>query len=165
MSQLLVVCASHAPGMARDSRALSGTSFRAGMAELQRRVAAFAPELVVVFGGDHRRAFREVTPAFTVVQNGELLADAGHPGSELHVPTALALDLTDFLLARDFDVAAGRNLQLDHAFSQPLEQLAGLGVIFQRSMGGRAHQDLEQFGVDAGATGRGGFVSRHRPSL
>src|ERR1700733_2809647 len=59
----MVVCASHTPGMLRDKKAEFGHAFRAGVAEAAARVAAFAPELVVFFGSDHRRAFVDPVPA------------------------------------------------------------------------------------------------------
>ena len=69
-------------GMLRDKAGEFGHAFRAGVAEAAARVAAFAPELVVFFGSDHRRAFVDPVPA---------IADAAAAaGAWLHVDAAYA---------------------------------------------------------------------------
>jgi 2,3-dihydroxyphenylpropionate 1,2-dioxygenase len=78
-----------------------------------------------VFGGDHRRAFRHVVPAFAVALSASILAEGGHPAGELDVPAALARGLCEHLLAAGFDVAACRDIGLDHAFAQPVRDLVG----------------------------------------
>lgn len=120
-----MVCASHSPGMDRDVQARQGLAFRASMARLRATVAAFDPQLVVLFGGDHRRAFRTVTPAFAVPLTASLLPEGGHEAKWLPVHSGLARSLIEDLLAADFDVAACRDVALDHAFGQPLRQVLG----------------------------------------
>jgi 2,3-dihydroxyphenylpropionate 1,2-dioxygenase len=88
-------------------------------------VADFDPDLVVLFGGDHRRAFRHVVPAFAVALSGETIAEAGHDGGKLDVAADLARDLADFLLDDGFDISVCRDVGLDHAFAQPLRDLSG----------------------------------------
>jgi len=124
-SHRLVVCASHSPGKERDTEHRFGLRFRRGLAEAAERVARFDPELVVLFGGDHRRAFRHVVPAFGVALSASILAESPHPAGELIVPSATARALVEHLLGDGFDVAACRDIGLDHAFAQPLRDLFG----------------------------------------
>lgn len=124
-SMTMVICASHAPGMLRDTEARFGLTFRAGVAEAARRVAAFSPELVVFFGSDHRRAFVDSVPAIAVMAGADGLGDLGSPTGSYDVPTQLAEQLAGGLLARDFDVTLVRKVALDHGFGQSYSQLIG----------------------------------------
>lgn len=120
MGKKLTLCASHAPGMDRDIEGALGKEFRRGIAEARERVEEFDPELVVLFGGDHRRAFARVAPSFAVAYTADLLPEGGHESASLNVPTELARELAFSLVAADFDIAVGRDVSLDHAFGQPL---------------------------------------------
>jgi 2,3-dihydroxyphenylpropionate 1,2-dioxygenase len=124
-SERLVVCASHSPGKERDVDHAFGHRFRSALTAAAERVQRFDPEAVVVFGGDHRRAFRHVVPAFGVALSASILAEGGHPAGALDVPTALARGLCEHLLSAGFDVAACRDIELDHAFAQPIRDLVG----------------------------------------
>ncbi|MFF4767347.1 3-carboxyethylcatechol 2,3-dioxygenase [Streptomyces sp. NPDC001255] len=124
-AQRLVVCASHSPGMERDKERVLGTDFREGLAEVRRTVAAFGPDLVVLFGGDHRRAFRHVVPAFGLALSAGIMAEAGFPAARLRVPGDTARALGEHLLDSGLDVAVCRGIELDHAFAQPLRDLLG----------------------------------------
>jgi len=122
-----VVCASHSPGMARDVDRVFGPKFRAGIDQVRDLVDAFAPDVVVLFGGDHRRAFRNIVPSFAVALSAGIMAEAGHPAGRLRVPAELSRALADRLLDAGFDIAVCREIELDHAFAQPLRDLtAGL---------------------------------------
>lgn len=126
MLESAAVCASHSPGMDRDTDARLGQGFRKAIADARRRVAAFAPDLLVLFGGDHRRAFNRIVPAFSIVHSASTIEEgAALPAAELTVPGDLALAVTAHLLNEDYDVALCRDVALDHAFSQPLRDLAG----------------------------------------
>ncbi|MFJ8019422.1 3-carboxyethylcatechol 2,3-dioxygenase [Streptomyces sp. NPDC096311] len=130
MSSTMVLCASHAPGMDRDTEHGLGRSFRAGVAQGRAAIAEFAPEVVLLFGGDHRRAFTTVVPAFGVALTARLRAEGAQQGAALDVPRDLALELSEFLLQARFDVAVCRSIELDHAFGQPLEHfLGGVGTV------------------------------------
>jgi 2,3-dihydroxyphenylpropionate 1,2-dioxygenase len=124
-SERLVVCASHSPGKERDTEHAFGHRFRTALAAAAERVRRFDPDVVVVFGGDHRRAFRHVVPAFGVALSASILAEGGHPPGDLDVPSALARGLCEHLLSAGFDVAACREIELDHAFAQPVRDLVG----------------------------------------
>lgn len=133
MATKMTLCASHAPGMDRDAAGELGTQFRAGVAQARAAIADFAPELVVLFGGDHRRAFAEVAPTFAVAQTASLLPEGAIPAEDLNVPSDLARELAYTLVAADFDIAVCRGVALDHAFGQPLHhylpQVAGAQII------------------------------------
>lgn len=83
----LVVCASHSPGKERDVEHAFGRRFRSALDSAAERVRQFDPDLVVLFGGDHRRAFRHVVPAFGVALSASILAEGGHPAGDLDVPS------------------------------------------------------------------------------
>jgi 2,3-dihydroxyphenylpropionate 1,2-dioxygenase len=121
----LVVCASHSPGKERDREHAFGLEFRSALTAAAERVAHFDPDLVVVFGGDHRRAFRHVVPAFGIALSASILAEGGHPAGALDVPSGIARRLCEHMLANGFDVAACRDIELDHAFAQPVRDLVG----------------------------------------
>jgi 2,3-dihydroxyphenylpropionate 1,2-dioxygenase len=124
-SERLVVCASHSPGKERDVEHAFGHRFRSGLMAAADLVQRFDPDVVIVFGGDHRRAFRHVVPAFGIALSGSILAEGGHPAGPLDVPSALSRALCEHLLAAGFDVAACRDIELDHAFAQPIRDLVG----------------------------------------
>jgi len=121
----MVVCASHSPGMGRDVEAEFGHTFRAGIDEARRRVTEFAPDLVVFFGSDHRRAFTDIVPAIAVMLNAEGLGDLGSPEGSYDVPTETAERLVEALLEQEFDVSAVRKVALDHGFGQTYSHLIG----------------------------------------
>jgi 2,3-dihydroxyphenylpropionate 1,2-dioxygenase len=121
----MVVCASHSPGMLRDKTAQYGHEFRAGVAKVTERVAAFGPELVVFFGSDHRRAFVDSVPAIAVMTEADGLGDLGSATGRYDVPAKTAEALAGALLDRDFDVTVVRKTALDHGFGQTYSQLIG----------------------------------------
>lgn len=125
MADRLVVCASHSPGKDRDTERREGTEFRAALADAAQRCQGFDPDVVVVFGGDHRRAFNHVVPTFAVALSATIIAEGPHPGGTLDVATDVGLAACEFLLGANFDVAVCRDIALDHAFAQPLRDLLG----------------------------------------
>jgi 2,3-dihydroxyphenylpropionate 1,2-dioxygenase len=124
-SDRLVVCASHSPGKERDVEHAYGQEFRSALAQVADEVGSFDPDLVIVFGGDHRRAFTTVVPTFGVALSASIIAEGRHPAGDLSVPSAVARGLCEHLLTQGFDVAVCRNIQLDHAFAQPIRDLVG----------------------------------------
>lgn len=121
----LTVCASHAPGMARDPEALLGTVFREGLARAKERVAAFDPELVVMFGVDHVRAYQPIVPAVSIILKASGMGDAGSPLGDYDIDPADATALAASLLASDIDVALTHETALDHGFGQTFGDLLG----------------------------------------
>ena len=121
----LVVCASHSPGMERDTDHVFGSEFRAGLADARALVTEFDPDFVILFGGDHRRAFRHVVPTFAVAMTASILPEGGHAEGTLDIPVDVARDLAAHLLDCEFDISICRDVGLDHAFAQPLRDLTG----------------------------------------
>ncbi|NMD61320.1 3-carboxyethylcatechol 2,3-dioxygenase [Rhodococcus globerulus] len=121
----MVVCASHSPGMERDVERMYGTEFREGLSRARQIVEEFDPDYIVLFGGDHRRAFRHVVPTFGVALSAGIMAEAGHEAAGLAVPQELARELAEHLLESGIDIAVCRDIELDHAFAQPLRDLTG----------------------------------------
>lgn len=121
----LVVCASHSPGMERDTDHVFGSQFRAGLADVRQLVREFDPDFIVLFGGDHRRAFRNVVPTFAVAMSATILPEGGHEPGELDIPAEIAKDLAVHLLNSGIDISVCRDVGLDHAFAQPLRDLTG----------------------------------------
>ncbi|CAN5814286.1 3-carboxyethylcatechol 2,3-dioxygenase [soil metagenome] len=124
-SDRLVVCASHSPGKDRDTGHQFGPSFRSALAAAADEVRRFDPDVVIVFGGDHRRAFRQIVPAFAVALSASILAEGSHPAGDLSVPAGIARELSEHLLSAGFDIAVCRDIALDHAFAQPVRDLLG----------------------------------------
>jgi 2,3-dihydroxyphenylpropionate 1,2-dioxygenase len=123
--QVLTVCASHSPGMARDERREQGQTFRRGLDRAAEAIETFQPELVLIFGTDHRRAFATTVPAFAVVVSGTGRGDLGSPTGRYAVPHDDALSLAAELLRSGFDAAVSRDIDLDHGFGQTLGDLLG----------------------------------------
>lgn len=123
--QRLVVCASHSPGMERDVDRAYGSAFREGLSRARDMVTEFDPDYIVLFGGDHRRAFRHVVPTFGIALSAGIMAEAGHEAADLAVPQELARELAEHLLESGIDIAVCRDIELDHAFAQPLRDLTG----------------------------------------
>ena len=119
-SSRLVVCASHSPGKERDVEKVFGPEFRSALAAAADTVSSFDPDIVIVFGGDHRRAFTTVVPTFGVALSASIISEGGHPAGELAVPSTLARALCEHLLSAAFDVAVCRDVKLDHAFNNYL---------------------------------------------
>jgi 2,3-dihydroxyphenylpropionate 1,2-dioxygenase len=121
----LVVCASHSPGKERDVEQAFGREFRSALAKAADEVVRFDPDIVIVFGGDHRRAFTTVVPTFGVALSASIMAEGRHPAGEMTVPSTVARKLCEHLLTEGFDIAVCRDIGLDHAFAQPIRDLLG----------------------------------------
>lgn len=121
----MTLCVSHSPGCARDTEERFGTAFRAGLASARDRVRAFAPTLVIYFGSDHRRAFTDVVPSFSVVTSAEGRGDLLSPTGPYDVPRPTAEALAAHLLDAGFDIAVTRQAALDHGFGQTAGDLFG----------------------------------------
>jgi 2,3-dihydroxyphenylpropionate 1,2-dioxygenase len=121
----LVVCASHSPGKERDVEQAFGQKFRSALAAAADDVRRFDPDVVIVFGGDHRRAFRQVVPTFGVALSASIIAEGRHGAGDLQVASGLARELCEYLLTVGFDIAVCRDIGLDHAFAQPIRDLVG----------------------------------------
>ncbi|MEO7398977.1 MAG: 3-carboxyethylcatechol 2,3-dioxygenase [Ilumatobacteraceae bacterium] len=121
----MAVCASHSPTMRVDTADRHGLGFRSGLGEARRIIERFDPQLVVIFGSDHRRAFVDTVPAFSVIAGGQGWGDYGSPEEPFSIASNLAAELAADLLDHDFDVAFTRSARLDHGFSLTLLDLLG----------------------------------------
>ena len=121
----MTLCVSHSPGYARDSEERFGPAFRAGLAAARDAVRAFAPTLVIYFGSDHRRAFTDTVPSFSVVTGAEGRGDLLSPTGPYDVPGETAGALAVHLLDSGFDIAVTRHVALDHGFGQTAGDLFG----------------------------------------
>ncbi len=87
---------------------------------------AFDPELVVVFGADHYDGLHlKLMPAFTVIQQAEAMDDVGGFPGRFDIPPGLALQLAEFLVEQEFDVATSYAMTVDHGFSNVLHNFMG----------------------------------------
>ncbi|PZM95844.1 MAG: 3-carboxyethylcatechol 2,3-dioxygenase [Actinobacteria bacterium] len=123
--ECMTLCLSHSPGIARDEQKVHGTRFREGMRLAREAVREFDPTLVIFFGSDHRRAYQDILPAFSVVYAAEGLGDLRSPTGPYNVPEQIAADLTAALLNEGFDVAITRKIALDHGFGQTMADILG----------------------------------------
>jgi 2,3-dihydroxyphenylpropionate 1,2-dioxygenase len=127
-SARLTICLSHA-----DPQATPGpAAFAFGSPVLHEAwdrarqvVAEFDPELVVLFGPDHRRAFREVIPTVAVALAASGRGDRDGPTGDCQVPSGLARELATGLVERDIDVAVAYHPSLDHGFGLTAQDLLG----------------------------------------
>lgn len=94
--------------------------------DARARIAAFDPELVVLFAPDHYNGFfYDVMPPFCLGIAAEAIGDFGSLSGPLSVPKATAEACAESLLSAGIDVAVSYKMQVDHGFAQPLEFLLG----------------------------------------
>lgn len=121
MENRLTVCASHLVTLPSAPHG----PVREAIATARKAVEAFDPDLVVMFGTDHRRAFREVVPTFAVVLEATAQGDVAGPVGHYDVPSELGRAVVADLIAHDFDVATAYRAALDHAFGHTARDLLG----------------------------------------
>lgn len=121
MENRLTVCASHLVTLPSAPHG----PVREAIGTARKAVEAFDPELVVMFGTDHRRAFREVVPTFAVVLEATAQGDVAGPVGDYDVPAELGRAVVADLIAHDFDVATAYRAALDHAFGHTARDLLG----------------------------------------
>lgn len=120
-----VLCASHTP--LKDYAAVAPAveqEVAAGLAELRARVAAFAPDRVVVVGPDHFNGFfYRLMPAFCLGAAATSVGDWNTPAGALPCDAALAEAGTVALHAAGIDSALSYDMDVDHGVTQILAQL------------------------------------------
>lgn len=127
MSDVRLICASHTPMMdfihpAPEVEAAA----RGAFADLAREVAAFDPQLVVLFAPDHFNGFfYDLMPPFCLGVRARGAGDWDYWDGDLPVPEASALELLRFVQDAGVDLACSYRMQADHGFTQPLALLAG----------------------------------------
>ncbi|MCP5145199.1 MAG: 3-carboxyethylcatechol 2,3-dioxygenase [Gammaproteobacteria bacterium] len=122
-----MVCTSHSPLMYCYARAPARwDDIERVFAERRAAVAAFDPELVIMFGSDHFNGFfLQNMPAFSVGLAAEGVDDIGGFSGTLRVPDALAAECIDYLRAHDLDPGASYRMRIDHAFTQTITRMLG----------------------------------------
>ena len=125
--QLKLACASHSPLIyfpARETPDID--AMRAAMAEAQARLRAFDPQLIVMLGCDHYGGHQMASmPAFCVGVEATALADVGGTAGKLDVPRDIAVACVDAMREDGVDVAVSYAMEVDHGFSQALQELTG----------------------------------------
>lgn len=122
---IFAICASHTPLKDHHSPGADvQQAVDACFARLRARVAAFAPELVVVFGPDHYNGFfHRLMPPFCIGAQAESIGDWQTPGGPLPTDPALAERMAAALHARGVDVALSHRMEVDHGLTQTLAML------------------------------------------
>ncbi|ATO20149.1 3-(2,3-dihydroxyphenyl)propionate dioxygenase [Acinetobacter sp. LoGeW2-3] len=91
-------------------------------ANIRQQIQAFDPELVILFGPDHYNGFfYDVMPQFCIGMQARAIGDFNTAAGELSVPQADAEALATHMIEAGFDLAVSYQMQVDHAFAQPLE--------------------------------------------
>jgi 2,3-dihydroxyphenylpropionate 1,2-dioxygenase len=95
-------------------------------AAARERVRAYDPELIVVFAPDHYNGFfYDMMPPFCIGAMADSIGDYKSLAGPLPVPTDLAVQMMDSVLAADIDVSVSYRMQVDHGCAQALEVLTG----------------------------------------
>ncbi|MEB3030121.1 3-carboxyethylcatechol 2,3-dioxygenase [[Mycobacterium] nativiensis] len=98
----------------------------AAIAGAREFVAAFDPELVVVFAPDHYNGFfYKLMPPFCIGTAAQGIGDYGTRTGPLNVPATLAGDCATAVLDRGVDMSVSACMDVDHGTVQPLERLFG----------------------------------------
>lgn len=98
----------------------------AAIADARQFVAAFDPDLVVVFAPDHYNGFfYRLMPPFCIGTAAQGIGDYGTHTGALNVAADLAEQCAAAVLERGVDVAVSACMDVDHAVVQPLERLFG----------------------------------------
>jgi len=96
------------------------------LAAASAEVAAFDPELVVLFAPDHYNGFfYNMMPAFCIGAAASSIGDYASSAGALPVPEAEALACAAACLHDGVDVAVSRAMTVDHGFAQALDLLCG----------------------------------------
>lgn len=122
-SSAMAICASHSPLIDSVDGGEGGRRFLDAIDAVRARIRDFSPDIVVFFGPDHSRALDHLVPSFTVVTSASGYGDWGTPTDAYDVQGEEAAELAAELVDRNFDVAIGSDIRLDHGFGQTFVQL------------------------------------------
>lgn len=96
------------------------------IADARARIAAFDPELVVLFAPDHYNGFfYDTMPPFCLGMACHAIGDFQSLAGEIPVPAALAEACATEVMNDGLDLTVSYCMQVDHGFAQPLEFLLG----------------------------------------
>lgn len=124
---LKLVCVSHSPLIYFPGRETADIdAMRAALNATRERVEKFDPQLIVMFGCDHYGGHQMASmPAFCVGVEATALADVGGTAGPLDVPRDIALGCIATVRNDNVDVAVSYAMEVDHGFSQALQEIAG----------------------------------------
>ncbi|MFG1932397.1 3-carboxyethylcatechol 2,3-dioxygenase [Mycobacterium sp. NPDC048908] len=96
------------------------------LARAREFVAAYDPELVVIFSPDHYNGFFYRTmPPFCIGTAAQGVGDYGTHAGPLDVPQHIATGCAEAVLESGVDVAISASMDVDHGTVQPLQKLFG----------------------------------------
>lgn len=120
-------CLSHTPllGHYDPAQAVLDEVFAVQKAA-RERIAAFDPELVVLFSPDHFNGFfYNVMPSFCIGTGAHAIGDFGSLAGRLDVPFELATECATAVVNDGVDAAISHDMQVDHGVAYPLEHVIG----------------------------------------
>ncbi len=122
-----MVAASHSPLLDFPARQSSSVENILGALEhVRKRIEAFDPDLVILFGVDHYGGqHMDCMPSFCVGVEATAMADVGGTPGRLNVPRELAVEAVKAIRAAGVDTAVSYAMDVDHGFSQALARLLG----------------------------------------
>lgn len=120
-------CLSHTPIFGQvPIAAATEREVHDALAATHDAIAAFDPELVLLFAPDHYSGFfHGLMPSFCIGLAATSIGDYGSPAGDLAVAEDVALGCVRACHAAGVDVAFSRAMQVDHGFSQPLDLVCG----------------------------------------
>lgn len=121
------ICLSHSPflGIVSPGEEVEA-DVRAQIDILAKEVEAYAPDLVILVAPDHFNGFfYDMMPPFCIGTRAESVGDYDTPAGPISVPEDEALAMIEALSAENFDITVSFQMQVDHAFAQPLQLLTG----------------------------------------
>ncbi|GAA2780521.1 3-carboxyethylcatechol 2,3-dioxygenase [Mycolicibacterium pallens] len=124
---LALCCMSHSPllNLPGPSAELLD-DINARLVETRDFVAAFDPELVVIFSPDHYNGFfYRLMPPFCIGSAASGVGDYGTHAGPLQVPGEIANEMAAAVWEAGVDVALSAAMDVDHGTVQPLEVLFG----------------------------------------
>lgn len=126
-----LVCMSHTPLLDRNRPEPEvERRFDAAVSRSAERIAAWEPDLAVLFFPDHFNGFfYDLMPSFCVGVRANSVGDYGTAPGSLRIPEDLALDLARAVIADGVDIAVSYRMTVDHGAAQPIELLSETAAI------------------------------------
>jgi 2,3-dihydroxyphenylpropionate 1,2-dioxygenase len=124
---LALVCMSHSPLLDHtDPPADVKAAVEAAFDQVRSFAADFKPDLIVNFGPDHYNGFfYDLMPPFCIGYEAHGTGDYDSWGGPLNVPTSIAMELAEYVIANDIETAISRKMEVDHGAVQPMETIYG----------------------------------------